>query len=181
MYQNRGCLASYTLIRMNFRNLAGLCLLVAGFAAAQPQYFISTVAGGAPPSTSSTATAASIGQPQRVGVDASGNFYFSASNSVFKVAASGAMTLIAGNGRAAYSGDGGPAISAQLNGPQGIAVDFRGNIFIADSNNALIRIVTPDGKINTYAGSTNFGLIQPGWSGDGGPAIFATLQLPMGL
>ncbi len=156
-------------------------LLAGGTLAVAQQYTISTVAGGAPPATPAAAASVSIGQPRRVATDSAGNVYFSASNSVFKVSAGGTLTLVAGNSRAGFSGDGGPAVHAQLNTPQGIAVDSAGDVYIADSVNNRIRIVTPDGLINTFAGT---GYISPGGPrtfNDGGPAIQALLHLPEGV
>src|SRR5947209_2798175 len=97
-------------------------LLFCGCASAQ-QYVISTIAGGAPPSTPQPAVQASIGDPARVAVDASGNAYFTSLHCIFKVDASGTLTRFAGNGRAGGAGDGGPAAAAQLNGPMGMAID----------------------------------------------------------
>jgi DNA-binding beta-propeller fold protein YncE len=75
-----------------------------------------------------------------------------------------------------FSGDGGPAIKAELAWPEGIAVDARGNLFIADTWNNRIRKVTPDGIIHTIAGTGEFGS-----SGDGGPATLAQLRTPTAL
>jgi uncharacterized protein (TIGR03437 family) len=156
----------------------GLWWLAANLALAQ-QYSISTVAGGSPPSTPTQATTISVGQPARVAADASGNVYFSSGNSVFKISSGGTLLLVAGNSRAGYSGDGGPAINAQLNSPQGIAVNSAGVIFISDSLNNRVRMVTPDGNINTYAGNGFVGI--PRFWGDGGPANQANLHFPGGL
>src|SRR5580693_1917975 len=109
-----------------------------GTAAAQ-QYTISTFAGGAPPGTPVAGTGTSFGAPRRVALDKAGNLYFSSLNSVFKVDTTGVATLMAGNSRPGYSGDGGPASAATLNGPQGVAVDAFGNLYIADSNNNVVR------------------------------------------
>ncbi len=146
--------------------------------AAAQQYSIATVAGGANPATPVSATSISIGQPRRVAVDSQGNVYFSSGNSVFKVSGS-TLTLVAGNSRAGFSGDGGPAVNAQLNAPQGIAVDPLGDVFIADTNNNRIRLVAPNGIINTFAGNGQKG--APLAFGDGGPAIQANLYLPGGV
>jgi uncharacterized protein (TIGR03437 family) len=158
-----------------------ISLLAGASIALAQQYSISTVAGGAPPATPAAAASISMGQPGRVALDASGNLYFSASNSVFKIDAHGTVTLIAGNSRAGFSGDGGPAVNAQLNAPQGIAFDPNGNIYIADSRNNRIRQVS-QGIITTFAGT---GAISPGGGpsayGDGGPATNAQLHLPMGV
>jgi uncharacterized protein (TIGR03437 family) len=159
-----------------------ISLLAGASIALAQQYSISTVAGGAPPATPAAAASLSMGQPARVALDASGNLYFSASNCVFKMDAHGTVTLIAGNSRAGFSGDGGLAVNAQLNAPEGIAFDPNGNIYIADSRNNRIRQVSPSGIIITFAGD---GTISPGGGpsayGDGGPATSAQLHLPMGV
>jgi uncharacterized protein (TIGR03437 family) len=158
-----------------------LLLAGASLALAQ-QYSISTVAGGAPPATPAAAASLSMGQPGRVALDASGNLYFSASNCVFKIDAHATVTLVAGTSRAGFSGDGGPAVNAQLNTPQGIAFDPNGSIYIADSRNNRVRRVSPLGIMTTFAGD---GTISPGGGpsayGDGGPATSAQLHLPMGV
>ncbi len=159
----------------------GLAFVFAAFAAAQPQFFVSTVAGGGVPATPVSALSAPITQPQRVAVDGSGNVYFTSQNAVFELSVSGTLTLIAGTGRMGYSGDGGPAVNAQFNNPQGIAVDYKGNIYVADTGNSLIRIITPDGNVNLYAGYVAYGRPTYGYNGDGGPANSAQLQLPVGI
>lgn len=89
---------------------------------------------------------------------------------------SGSITTVAGNGLEGFAGDGGPAISAQVNNPEGIAADPLGNLYIADTQNHRIRKVTPDGLITTVAGNgTN------GYGGDGGPAVLAQLYSPTGV
>jgi sugar lactone lactonase YvrE len=87
----------------------------------------------------------------------------------------GQITTIAGNGRSAYAGDGGPATEASLQLPQSIAVDSQGNLFIADTFNHVVRRVDTKGVITTVAGS------EPGLAGDGGPATKAQLNLPMAV
>lgn len=139
------------------------------------QFVVSTIAGGAPPPTPSPAALASIGDPSRVATDSSGNVYFGSLHSIFRVDPSGTLTLIAGNGRAGYSGDGGPATSAQLQFPDGIVVDSAGNLFVADKTSNVIRKVS-GGSITTYAG-TGFA----GYSGDGGLASAAQFNGPSGL
>ena len=109
-------------------------------------------------------------------MDSSGNLYFTSINCVFKLDATGTLTLIAGTSRPGYSGDGGAATSAQLNGPQGLAVDSLGNIYVADSLNHSVRMVSPSGVINTLVGTGT-----PGYTGDGGLANGAQLDLPGGL
>jgi len=169
--------------------LSGLMLALAAPAVAQ-QYSITTVAGATPLFAQAlTATGTSVGQPARVTADNSGNFYFSSLNSVFKVSSAGRLTVFAGTGHPGFSGDGGPAIKAQLNGPQGLAVDSKGDVYIADSLNTRVRVVTPDGNINTFAGNGQTGDALPAQPvspavpiyGDGGPPTQANLHLPSGV
>ena len=153
-------------------------LLLAGASAFAQQYTISTVAGGAPPATPVAALNTSIGQPRKLALSG-GNIYFSSGNSVFKIEGSGTMTLIAGNSRAGFSGDGGPAVNAQLNTPVGIALDSAGNLYIADSVNNRVRMVDTKGIISTFAGNGNISV--PGFWGDTGPATDANIHLPVAL
>ena len=83
------------------------------------------------------------------------------------------VSTVAGDGNWTYGGDGGPAIHARLSYPGGIAVELNGNLYIADTGNNRVRRVTPDGTINTVAGTGN-----EGFSGDGGPALNAELDSP---
>jgi uncharacterized protein (TIGR03437 family) len=150
-------------------------LLIALGSSAQ-QYIVSTVAGGAPPPTPAPAPGSSIGNTNSVAMDGAGNLYFSAGQCVFKVDSTGNLTLIAGNSRRGYSGDGGPAVNAQLDGPYGVAVDASGNVYIADELNDRIRKVSPSGIITTVAGTG-----AAGFSGDGGPATQAQLHFPLNV
>ena len=86
------------------------------------------------------------------------------------------ITTIAGNGSAGFSGDGLSALTAEINGPGGIAVDKNGNIYIADLLNNRIRKVTTSGIITTIAGDGSTGI-----GGDGGPATIAQLDYPTGV
>ena len=116
-------------------------------------------------------------EPLGVAVDSAGNLYVSDYfTQVWKVSTSGAVTTVAGNGTQGYSGDGGPATSAALNGPWGVAVDSSGNLYIADQNNYRIRKVSTSGIITTVAGNGN-----GGYSGDGGPATSAMVYNPQGV
>jgi uncharacterized protein (TIGR03437 family) len=128
------------------------------------------------------ATSAELSDPEGVAVDSSGNLYISdTGNSVVrKVSSSGTMSTFAGtvvNGPG-YSGDGAAATAAQLFHPSGLTVDPKGNVYIADTSNNIIRIVTTDGNINTYAGNFGAGI---GFTGDGGPATSARLNNPEGV
>ncbi|HUB77318.1 MAG TPA: IPT/TIG domain-containing protein [Bryobacteraceae bacterium] len=161
--------------------LCGIWLLAGSSLALAQQYSLSTAAGGAPPPTPVGATNTSIGQPNRVTVDSKGNLYFSSSNAVFKIDGSGNLTVVAGNSRAGFSGDGGPALQAQLNGPQGLAFDSNNNLYIADSVNNRVRMVSPAGVITTFAGN---GFTSTGGGNsfnDGGLAINGLLRLPSGV
>ena len=140
------------------------------------QYIVSTIAGGVPPPTPMAAARASIGDPARVAVDSSGNVYFSSLHSVFKVDSGGTLTRIAGNGQAGYSGDGGPAASAQFLLPMGIAVDGAGNVYVADRDASVVRKIAASGIVSTVAGTG-----AAGFSGEGGLAAAAQLNSPFGL
>ena len=124
------------------------------------------------------AISAALNTPQSVAVDASGNLFIAdtGNNRIRKVSANGIITTVAGNGIKGFSGDGGPATSAELNGPNGIAVDASGNLFIADTFNNRIRKVSANGIISTVAGNGT-----EGFSGDGGPATLAELSDPSGV
>ena len=109
-------------------------------------------------------------------MDGAGNLYLADTDSarIRKVAANGTITTIAGNGVAGFAGDGGPAVSAQLNLPYGLAVDGSGAVFVADLGNNRVRRIAPNGTIGTVAGSGT-SLLS---AGDGGPATAATLMGP---
>ncbi len=111
-------------------------------------------------------------------VDKKGNIYFSRRdhNTVHKIDDKGRMTLVAGTGSAGYSGDTGPAVKATLRIPAGLAVDDKGNVYIADRENHVVRRVDEKGIITTIAGTGT-----AGFSGDGGPATQAQLNLPSGI
>jgi sugar lactone lactonase YvrE len=129
------------------------------------------------------ATSAALEYPRGIALDGTGNLYIadSISQRIRKVAAgTGIITTVAGNGTAGYSGDGGPATSASLRSPVGIATDSAGNLYLADEFNNVIRKVTAsNGVISTVAGNENASYsYQGGYSGDGGPATSAQLYWP---
>jgi uncharacterized protein (TIGR03437 family) len=119
-----------------------------------------------------TATMASINFPYGLATDSVGNIYFADNGNarIRKVTPQGIITTVAGTGQPGYSGDGGPAVSAQISFANGLAVDSTGDVYIADGNNARVRKITTDGMITTVAGNG-----QIGYSGDGGPAVAARL------
>src|SRR6202042_2932078 len=87
------------------------------------------------------ATLASLFDPNAVAVDAVGNLYIAETYNRVREVSGGTISTIAGNGNQGFSGDGGPATSAMLNVPQGVAVDSAGSVYIADSNNNRVREV----------------------------------------
>lgn len=124
------------------------------------------------------ATNASLAAPTGLAVDANGNLFIADpyNGRIRKVDTKGTITTIAGTGIFGFSGDGGLATNADLRYPYGVAVDANGNLFIADLHNHRIRKVTSNGIITTVAG-----LGESAFSGDGGPAIKATLSTPYGV
>ncbi len=135
------------------------------------------------------ATSAELNLTRGVAVDGSGNIYIGDfhNNSIRKVTATtGIITTVAGNGTLGYSGDNGPATSAQLDGPDAVAVDASGNIYFADSyNNVIRKVLATTGIITTVAGNgLGAGSGTPysgGYSGDNGSATNAELNLPLGV
>jgi trimeric autotransporter adhesin len=132
------------------------------------------------------ATAARLFLPTGVAVDSADNLYIAdtGNNRIRKVTTAGIISTVAGNGTPGSSGDGGLATAAQLDGPSGVAVDSAGNLYIADQGNVAIgdpgsqriRKVTTAGIISTVAGNGT-----RGFSGDGGLATAAQLNLPSGV
>ena len=124
------------------------------------------------------ATGASLDTPTVVVLDAAGNLYIAdtLNHRIRKVGTDGIISTIAGTGNALSSGDGGPASSAALNTPEGLAVDGAGNLYVSESEGHRIRKIAPDGTITTVAGNGN-----AGFQGDGGPATQASLYYPKGI
>jgi len=162
--------------------LGALALLLAirpiCYAAGPGSYLISTLAGGAMPATPIAGTSASVPLGYGVALDSSGNVYFPSPNlnAVFKLDTSGILTRVAGTGQQGFSGDKGPALGAQLNGPYGVAVDSTGNVYVADTGNNRIRKIDTSGTITTVAGNGVWGT-----TGDNGPATAAEFRTPNGV
>jgi sugar lactone lactonase YvrE len=121
------------------------------------------------------ATSAQLKLQQGLAVDAAGNLFIADAGNlrVRRVDMTGTINTVAGNGGYHFSGDGGPAASAGLFSPEGMAADAQGNLFIADTANNRIRKVAPLGRISTFAGTGAYNFL-----GDGGPASAAAFALP---
>ena len=119
-----------------------------------------------------------INAPAGMAADAAGNIYIAdaANNRIRKLSPNGLIVTVAGNGTAGFAGDGGQAVNAELNGPQGVAVDSAGGIYIADTRNNRIRVITGQGIIYTIGGNGNAGFL-----GDGGPATMAAMHAPSSI
>lgn len=165
-----------------------LGLLAATSALTAQEYDISTIAGigqvqgwwgdGGP------ATSGQLDYPFRITVDSNGNYYWGDYLTwIVREVSGGTINTIAGDGTFGYSGDTGPGKQAELSGVHGLAVDSKGNIYIADTFNGRVRMLTapgsitaPAGTITTFAGNGTYG-----YSGDGGPATSAELTQPSGV
>jgi len=123
------------------------------------------------------ALSAELRSAHGIAIDSSGNVYIAdtVNHCIRKVTVGGVISTIAGTGSQGYSGDTGPAISARLRFPYGVAVDSSGNVYIADTGNHRIRKVT-GGVISTIVGTGSLG-----YSGDNGPALSARLYSPYGI
>jgi len=145
-----------------------------------PQGVIGTFAGTEFlfPFNRTLALDAPLGHVQDVAVDSGGNVIITDRDNhiVVRVTPNGALSVIAGNGLEGYSGDGGAAINASFRGPQGVALDRDGNIYVSDIfDNRIRKISSSDGSITTLAGTG-----QAGFSGDGA-ATANQLNQPRGL
>ncbi len=142
---------------------------------------ITTVAGNGTAGFSGDggkATQAQLSLPSGVVVDDKGNIYISdrSNDRVRVVDNKGIITTFAGNGVDGYKGDLGPATQAQLSKPFGLALDKKGNLYIADRVSNRVRKVNPQGIITTVAGDGGFFFM-----GDNGPAYRASLAGPTGI
>jgi uncharacterized repeat protein (TIGR03803 family) len=150
-----------------------------------PNRIISTVAGGGNSGLGDGGVAikAEFYDPESVAVDASGKIFIAdrGNNRVREVTTNGVIITVAGGGNSGL-GDGGAATGAELNQPDGVAIDASGNLFVADRYNQRIRKVGVDGIITTVAGNGyGSGTDSGSYSGDGGPATNAELNVPVGI
>ncbi len=121
---------------------------------------------------------AQLTSPTGLAVGPHGSLYIAdlGNNNIRRVNSAGIITTVAGTGVAGFSGDGGPAIHAELKHPMGLAIGPHGSIYVVDQGNSRVRKITPSGTISTVAGD---GVC--GFSGDGGPAVHAEMSSPMGI
>jgi uncharacterized protein (TIGR03437 family) len=167
------------------RAIAPAVVMLAAFgggSASGQSYIISTIAGTGTQGYSGDggpATSAELSSPNGIAIDSSGNIYIAdAANHRVRKISGGTISTFAGNGTPGFSGDTAAATSAELDGPTDVAVDSSGNVYIADTQNNVVRIVNSAGIINTFAGDESAGA---GYSGDTGTAINAQLNAPSGL
>ncbi len=165
---------------IKFTLLIASILLCCNNTFAQTSYTINTIAGIGTPGYFGDGGQANLAQfdnPYSTCVDTLGNVYIAdaGNNRIRKISNSGIISTIAGIGTPGFSGDGGSATSAQLNGPYNICIDRYGNLYIIDGQ-VRIRKVTPSGTISTIAGT---GI--SGFSGDGGLATTAEFNGANGI
>jgi sugar lactone lactonase YvrE len=131
---------------------------------------VTTLAGGSEGFSDGAGSAASFNTPSGLAIDKNDNVYVAdtGNNRIRKVTPQGEVSTIAGDGTAGYAD--GPAMQARFNGPVGVAVDTRGNIFVADSYNDRIRMISADGQVSTVAGGAGPGYFD----GDRNTSLFDT-------
>lgn len=139
---------------------------------------ITTIAGTGEPGDSGDggpATEANVEWPEAVAVDGIGQVYFTSAraNRIRMIDLTGTITTIAGGRESGFSGDGGPALSAQFDRPSGVAVGIDGSIYVGDTWNHTVRRIDSEGIISTIAGNGHLG-----YDGEGSPATEFQLSLP---
>jgi sugar lactone lactonase YvrE len=129
-----------------------------------PTGAVTTLAGGAEGYADGTGATARFNTPSGLALDQTGNLYIAdtGNNRIRKVTPDGQVTTIAGDGTAGYAD--GAAAQAQFNAPVGVAVDHNGNVYVADTYNDRIRLITPAGQVTTLAGGD-----RPGYADGQGP------------
>ena len=164
-----------------------LCLPALCPAQTIPTYTITTIAGNNTAGYSGdagAATAAELDGPAAVWIDSKGNLYIADQfNNRIRLVTGTTITTVAGNGTPGFSGDTGSssvatAVNAEISGPDAVILDSKGNLYIADTQNNVVRLVTSGGAISSYAGENS---LLAGFSGDGGQANVAQLYGPAGL
>ena len=160
-------------------HLLGVAIALLGFvisAAADNMVTIAGIGSDGFSGDGGDALSAQFGAVSGLAVDAQGNVYFTDTwnQRVRMVAAGGTISTIAGSGTAGDGGDGGPALSAALFWPEGLAMDSAGNLYV--STGSRVRKITRDGSIAAFAGTSS-----AGFGGDGQSAISASLREPHGL
>jgi NHL repeat len=148
------------------------------FAVAASWTLVVVAAAAGSPAPGTISTLAQVAHPRGLAVLPDGSVLVPEPfvGDVVKVGSDGTVTTVAGTGVEGYSGDGGPAVDAELDLPHGVALLPDGSFLIADALNNRIRRVTPDGTISTYAGDG-----EHGFSGDGAPAVDAEIGSPRGI
>jgi len=157
---------------------AALLASIFAISSAAQTYSIKTFAGGGLPENVAGASA-SLSAISGMAIDRTGNMFLALGdyNIVLRLdAGSGVLTGVAGTGVAGFGGDNGAATSGLLNNPTAVAVDAAGNLYIADTGNSRIRMVSAAGAISTFAGNGT-----AGYSGDRGPATAAEFNGPADL
>ena len=167
------------LLKKFARAILAVCLFGAASSFGQTGYTISTFAGtGTSGFAEGAVAAAQFASPYGVAVDNSGNLYIiDSGNQRIRKVSNGTVSTVAGNGTPGFSGDTLAATGAMLSSPAGIAVDGSGNLYIADTNNGLIRKVDSKGNINTIAGNIN----SPASYADNPVATLGYLSQPVGI
>ncbi len=163
------------------RKIAASTHIVTTYAGSASQPACSASGGGGYSGDGGPAKDAEFRLPASVSFDGAGNLYIADSyNNVIRevLASSGIIQTVAGGG----GGYDGPATQAFLNDPLWAKADLNGNVFIADSGDALVRWLTPSGELLTFAGIVPFGpSAEAAFYGDGGPALNAYLNYPSGI
>lgn len=137
-----------------------------------------TASQGTGPSAARVSPSVVLNRPEALAMTPNGDLLIAnqGTNQIIRRAPNGTLTVIAGNGKVGYAGDGGLATNAEMNDPAGMAVATNGTIYVADTGNNRIRAISPSGTITTKAGNGNFGL-----TGVGGPATRVAVPQPVAL